>query len=70
MLLNKIDLLPHERFDSERCTDFARQVNPDIRVFQVSAETGEGLPDWYTWQRGKLHRKPAGPPLAVAGGTR
>ncbi len=51
MLLNKIDLLPHLRFDVERCIAYARQVNPDIEVLRVSAETGEGMDAWYAWLR-------------------
>ncbi len=51
MILNKIDLLPHVQFDVARCIEHARQINPDIRVFQVSAVTGEGLVDWYAWLR-------------------
>jgi hydrogenase nickel incorporation protein HypB len=49
MLLNKIDLLPHLRFDVERCMAYARQVNPSIEVLQVSAETGAGMKAWYAW---------------------
>ncbi len=54
MLLNKIDLLPHLTFDVVRCLDYAREVNPRITVFQVSAQTGEGLPRWYDWLRTQL----------------
>ena len=54
MLLNKIDLLPHLRFDVERCIAYARQVNPDIEVHRVSAETGEGMSAWYAWLRSHL----------------
>ena len=54
MLLNKIDLLPHLRFDVERCLAYARQVNPEIEVFQVSAETGEGMRAWYAWLRSRV----------------
>jgi hydrogenase nickel incorporation protein HypB len=57
MLLNKIDLLPHLRFDVERCIDYARQVNPGIEVFRVSAESGEGMSDWYDWLRGEIERQ-------------
>ena len=49
MLLNKIDLLPHLNFDVERCIDYARRVNPGIKVLQVSATTGEGLEALYRW---------------------
>jgi hydrogenase nickel incorporation protein HypB len=49
MLLNKIDLLPYVSFDVERCIAYARQVNPDIQVFPLSATSGEGLDHWYGW---------------------
>jgi len=49
MLINKVDLLPYVRFDVERCIGHAHQVNPRIEVLRVSAETGEGMQDWYQW---------------------
>jgi len=49
MIITKIDLLPYVQFDVEKCIEYARQVNPQIRVFQLSAVTGEGLDDWYEW---------------------
>ena len=49
LLLNKIDLLPHLDFDVEKAIAFARQVNPQAEVIQVSAKTGEGMAEWYTW---------------------
>ena len=51
MLLNKIDLLPYVPFDLERCLAFARQVNPHLRVFALSATRGDGLAEWYEWLR-------------------
>jgi hydrogenase nickel incorporation protein HypB len=51
MLLNKIDLLPHLRFDVARCIEYARRVNPAIEILQVSAQTGEGMDAWYAWLR-------------------
>ena len=54
MLINKIDLLPHVRFDVDRCIAYAREVNPDIEVLCVSAETGEGIEAWYQWLRHEL----------------
>ncbi|MEJ7669658.1 MAG: hydrogenase nickel incorporation protein HypB [Casimicrobiaceae bacterium] len=53
MLLNKIDLLPHLRFDVEKCIAYAKQVNPALQVFRVSADTGEGMAGWYGWLRGQ-----------------
>ncbi|MEA5518010.1 hydrogenase nickel incorporation protein HypB [Limnoraphis robusta] len=49
MILTKIDLLPYVQFDVQRCLDYARQVNPKMQIFQVSASTGEGLNAWYDW---------------------
>jgi hydrogenase nickel incorporation protein HypB len=49
MILTKIDLLPYVQFDVDRCLEYARQVNPHLQVFQVSATTGAGLQDWYNW---------------------
>jgi hydrogenase nickel incorporation protein HypB len=49
MLLNKIDLLPHIEFDVEQCKAFALQVNPGIRILEVSAKTGQGMDAWYAW---------------------
>ena len=46
MLLNKIDLLPHLNFDVEAAIGFARQVNPKIRVIEVSATSGAGMDQW------------------------
>ena len=49
MLLNKIDLLPHLSFDVERCMEYARRVNPGIKILQLSATTGEGMENFYDW---------------------
>lgn len=49
MLLTKTDLLPHLRFDVQRCMDYARRVNPGIRILQLSATTGEGMNAWLDW---------------------
>ncbi|WP_022948157.1 hydrogenase nickel incorporation protein HypB [Methylohalobius crimeensis] len=57
MLLSKVDLLPHVDFDVQRCIAYARRINPDIEVVQVSAKTGEGLEDWYRWLRAMRETK-------------
>lgn len=49
MILNKIDLLPYLNFNVEDCIEYARTVNPNIKIFQLSAMSGEGMEDWYNW---------------------
>jgi hydrogenase nickel incorporation protein HypB len=50
-LINKIDLLPHLDFDLALCLSLARQVNPELIFFEVSAKSGAGLESWYQWLR-------------------
>ena len=54
MLLNKIDLLPHLDFDVEAALGYARRVNPQIRVIQLSATRGEGMDEWLQFLRDGL----------------
>lgn len=56
MILTKIDLLPYVQFDVERCIQYAKQVNPKAQIFQVSAKTGEGLENWYTWLHSQFQK--------------
>lgn len=51
MILNKIDLLPYLSFDVGKCLEYARRINPNIRCFQLSATSGEGVEAWYHWIR-------------------
>jgi hydrogenase nickel incorporation protein HypB len=49
MLLNKVDLLPYVEFDAAKCVEYARRVNPGIRVIEVSATKGQGMSEWFEW---------------------
>jgi hydrogenase nickel incorporation protein HypB len=50
-VLNKIDLLPHLRFDLDAAVANARSVNPNLKFFFTSALTGEGMDQWYQFLR-------------------
>ena len=54
LLLNKTDLLPYLDFDLDKCREFARQVNPRIRIFELSCKTGAGFDDWLGWLRQQI----------------
>ncbi len=49
VLINKIDLMNYIDFNLERVLADIRVVNPDAKIFQVSATTGEGMEHWYDW---------------------
>jgi len=51
MILSKTDLLPYVDFDVERCLEYARRVNPGIRMLQATAKTPDGPAAWYDWLR-------------------
>lgn len=49
VLLNKVDLAPVLDFDFDVFTEAVTGINPKVKIFRVSAKTGEGLEDWYSW---------------------
>lgn len=57
LLINKIDLLPYLVFDLEKCKRYARQVNPQIEIIELSCHSGEGMPQWYHWLNHGVARK-------------
>jgi hydrogenase nickel incorporation protein HypB len=48
-LINKIDLLPHLKFDLDALKTYARQINPNLQFIEMSAATGAGMEEWYAW---------------------
>lgn len=60
LLINKIDLLPYLRFDVDKCKAFARQVNPQIRILELSCHSGAGMEAWYAWLRQGVKTKNKG----------
>ena len=56
VLVTKCDLLPYLRFDlGAYLADLAR-VSPSAQAVTLSAESGEGLDQWYDWLTGPLDR--------------
>lgn len=49
MVVNKIDLLPYVDYDLLKVRKQALAINPDLRIFEVSCRTGEGLDAWCDW---------------------
>lgn len=48
-IINKIDLLPYLNFDLDKLRSYALQINPKLIFFEVSATTGQGMEQWYSW---------------------
>lgn len=51
LLINKIDTVSCFDFDFEACEERVRKLNPDIKIFNISAKTGQGIGSWAEWLR-------------------
>ena len=49
LIINKIDVLPYFDFDMDKVQEYARRRNPNIKIFPISAKTGEGVDAWCHW---------------------
>jgi hydrogenase nickel incorporation protein HypB len=54
-IINKIDLLPYVNTDINQLKEYALQVNPNLKFFEVSATTGEGMDAWYKWLKENMN---------------
>ena len=49
LVVNKIDYLEMSDFDLEVMRERVLALNPKIKIFEVSAKTGEGVEPWAEW---------------------
>ncbi|MDY7038780.1 MAG: hydrogenase nickel incorporation protein HypB [Thermodesulfobacteriota bacterium] len=54
LLINKIDLLPYVDCSINKIKKSALKVNPNLKIFEVSCKTQEGLSKWYLWVKEKV----------------
>lgn len=48
-IINKTDLLPYVQFDMKQAKEYCLRINPNLKIFEVSATTGEGIGEWLSW---------------------
>jgi hydrogenase nickel incorporation protein HypB len=49
LVLNKIDLVPYTDADVVKIRRDALSLNPQLKIFEVSCKTGQGLTEWTSW---------------------
>lgn len=49
VLINKIDTKSVFDFDDEAVVERIHKLNPDCKIFFISAKTGEGVDEWCEW---------------------
>jgi hydrogenase nickel incorporation protein HypB len=54
MIINKIDLTPYVDFDLEKARRDALTLNRQLKIFEVSCKTGQGLDNWVQWLAGEI----------------
>ncbi|NQT76513.1 MAG: hydrogenase nickel incorporation protein HypB [Bacteroidetes bacterium] len=57
-IINKTDLLPYVDFDIEKAKDYALRVNHQLKFFELSAKSGEGMDAWFTWLKESIKKQP------------
>ena len=54
LIISKTDTLSVFDFDMDACIAHAKKLNPNIKIFTVSAKTGEGMDYWLDWLRNSV----------------
>ena len=49
LIINKIDVMPYFDFDMKKLEEYVYRLNPKVKIFPISAKTGEGVEAWTTW---------------------
>ncbi len=49
LLVNKIDVAPYFNFDLDKCIERVHKLNPNMKVFPISALKKEGIEPWTNW---------------------
>jgi len=49
IIISKMDYLPLSDFDIEKFTRAVTGMNHQVRLFPLSARTGEGMAAWIAW---------------------
>ena len=51
LVITKVDLAPYLDVDLSRIEANVREINPQVTIIAVSAQTGAGLETWFDWVR-------------------
>jgi len=49
LIINKIDVMPYFDFDMDKLREYVGRLNKKVKIFPISAKTGEGVKDWTDW---------------------
>lgn len=59
LLVNKVDTLPMFDFNMDLLKERALKRNPNLKIFPISAKTGEGIAPWIDWLFTEVNKEQA-----------
>ena len=57
VLINKTDLLPYLKFDTQAFSQAVRGINEKVEIFQISCATSQGIGQWVSWLLTQINRR-------------
>lgn len=49
LIINKIDLIPYVNCNLDEMKKNALSINPNLKIFEVSCKTNQGIDEWINW---------------------
>ena len=56
VLINKIDLLPYLKFDTDAFSQAIKGINQKVEIFPISCTTGQGIEQWVSWLLSQIEK--------------
>jgi hydrogenase nickel incorporation protein HypB len=56
LIINKIDLVPHVNCSLDTLRKNALSINPNLKVFETSCTTDEGINEWCDWLQSQIRK--------------
>lgn len=56
LIINKIDLIPYVNCNIDELKKNALSINPELKIFETSCTTGQGIDKWCGWIEGNLRK--------------
>jgi hydrogenase nickel incorporation protein HypB len=57
VIINKIDLLPYLKFDTDVFYQAIKGINEKVEIFPISCATGQGIQQWISWLLTQMGRR-------------
>lgn len=57
LIVNKTDLLPYVPFSVDNCIQNALDIQPEMKTFQTSCTSEDGLTEWTNWFTDQINQK-------------